>query len=581
MSHLAANLAAIRHHFPALAQVLDSTSIPEGFTPAIGNDGTPTFSRVTTTPRRIEWLGHTSMPRASAEAIVSSLDAVSNGNNGLGLSIGTGCEWAAFLQRLGRAQALFVYEPDPAVLRMALDVCDLMEPLTQRRLILLTGPADAAAASLSEFLRTNLGFEPPSVLHPLPSACGGTGEKRNQLLAAGEFIVRRAVQDRQTIVASLFEQLSTSPAAPAIEKRETLAFLLTPRFDGERPIHAQAARDHAHILPIDRHDATSTALRLQTLLQHSRQRPPKILSDLFRAQLNAIPAGASVHTWIPPLNGPAFWDRLPAVETFAPHDRIIVHHQYYVEELRHKKIPETLIELKPLTREVVNSEHSKTVCGKQQKFRIALIADLPPHTAEALGINLPTHQAIFHAATDFVTEDYLAVHPGSAPDILRRALLRANVDPHTTDPAIKDGLLRLIRDVLIPTLPLLTLAKNLHEQNIPSLLIGTWPAPSHPSARHVPFNAYSPETWEEVAILVQFSPQGIVPPLLWHAVNNKIPITAPEHPTDLQKGSLPQLLTPEKQYARARPREFLNYLKSLLKDPTRREQLAAAALASN
>ena len=96
MLHLASNLTALRTHFPALAQSLEAALIPEGFAPTTGTDGTPTYARVTSasTGRRVEWLGHTSMPQASAEPLSASLDALSAGANGLGLSIGTGTDVA-------------------------------------------------------------------------------------------------------------------------------------------------------------------------------------------------------------------------------------------------------------------------------------------------------------------------------------------------------------------------------------------------------------------------------------------------------------------------------------------------------
>src|SRR3954469_22447489 len=120
MSHLERNLTPLRAIAPHTAAKVTAASTND-FTKTPGTDGTPTYSRTTTTnPKRLDWLGGTSMPKASAAPITATLDPFSAGANGLGLSIGTGYEWAAFAARLGRPQMLYIYEPEPALLRMAL-----------------------------------------------------------------------------------------------------------------------------------------------------------------------------------------------------------------------------------------------------------------------------------------------------------------------------------------------------------------------------------------------------------------------------------------------------------------------------
>src|SRR5438045_457684 len=144
MSFLDKNLAALQAILPTLAAAIQHAAIPPSYEPVTGTDGTPTCRRLTDRDgkKRLEWLGATSMPRASAAPMIRSLDSVSAGQNGLGLSIGTGYEWAAFAARLPRAQMVYVYEPDPALLRMALTICDLSDLLATCRIVLLTGPAD-------------------------------------------------------------------------------------------------------------------------------------------------------------------------------------------------------------------------------------------------------------------------------------------------------------------------------------------------------------------------------------------------------------------------------------------------------
>src|SRR6185369_14203753 len=116
--------------------------------------------------KQLEWLGATSMPAASAEASVSSLDAFSIGANGLGLGIGSGFEWPAFAARLGRGQMVYIYEPQAALLRMALELADCSALLQQRKIILLHGTPDQAGERLVAILQSLPGIEPPTVLHP-------------------------------------------------------------------------------------------------------------------------------------------------------------------------------------------------------------------------------------------------------------------------------------------------------------------------------------------------------------------------------------------------------------------------------
>ena len=199
----------------------------------------------------------------------------------------------------------------------------------------------------------------------------------------------------------------------------------------------------------------------------------EVLSDLYRAQLATVPPEVPVETWVPPLAGPGYWDRVPPAETLALHDRIIVHSGFHIERLLSRGIPREKIELRPLA--PLSPAPSARASEPALRQRVAMIADLPASDAASLGIELPTHQAVFAAAVDLITADYLAVHPGMAPDLLRRALARAGVDPQTQDTALQDSMLRIVRDVLIPALPPLILADALASHGIPLTLIGDWP----------------------------------------------------------------------------------------------------------
>jgi hypothetical protein len=143
-------------------------------------------------------------------------------------------------------------------------------------------------------------------------------------------------------------------------------------------------------------------------------------------------------------------------------------------------------------------------------------------------------------------------------------------------------MLRLIRDLLIPVVPLMTLARILLDEGIAVSLIGDWPELEIPPGQRerVRILAFQdPDPWREVAVLAHLSPLGIVSPLVWEAVAAGVAIVAPEHPSDAQFGALPSLLKPEVEYQRLRNPQWITGLKSLLKDGALRQKLAVAAQA--
>jgi hypothetical protein len=589
MSHLEKNLATLRIVAPAIAASVELLPASADYQPATGTDGTPTYCRTRTAAdgrKQLEWLGATSMPQASAAPLVSTLDP--GVSNGLGLSIGTGFEWIAFLKRLSTAQALFVYEPG-AELRLALEICDLSDPLLARRLVLLCGPPKDAAAALARWLTDHPGVEPPTVLHPLPTL--GTSERRNLLLAAGEQIVRHGVHHREAQLADLVRQLTGAleQTPPYARPAHPIAMTGKAQYPLERPLHPLAAQAGIPVLHLADHESASVAARLAFLGESLRTGPVRVLSDWFRPQLSCIPPQIAVETWIPPLMGALFWEHLPSLSSLALSDRIVVHSQVHRMRLLEKGAAAEQIELRPLPPLV--GPVPAAPAPLPRKTRIALVADLPRTSPEALGLVLPTHVAVDAAARALIADDFLTVHAGSAPDLLRRALDRAQIDGAAReDPTLRDPMLRLIRDMLIPAIPLLTLVRTLVTEGFPLTLIGDWPdldlpaalgspSASSPDSGHVQrFSFHETDPWRDVAGLFHFMPEGTVSPLLWDAVGKGIAIFSPEHPSDPQPGSLATLLAPDRDYCRPRRSQWLTALRNFLRDYEFRGRLQASAL---
>ena len=585
MSFLQKNLAALSPVNPTLAAQVGAMEIPSGFERVNGTDGTPTFRRIAVDAegkKRVEWLGSTSMPRASAEGLVSSLDPVGGTGgpqNGLGLSIGTGHEWAAFCRRLGRTQAVYVYDPTPA-LRMALEICDLSALLAEKEIVLLTGTTPQAGEMLVNWLDTHLGMDAPAVLHPLPTAGGGNIETRNALLAAGEAIVRQGMLQRQQRLTALADRLAeaANPKASA-GHLQTIAFTLTARYPEERPLHAVVERNRWPAVAVDKHDTVGIGLRLEKLAEALERGSVRLVSDLFRSHLTCIPPAVAVETWIPPLAGPGFWERLPAAAEVLANDRLIVHAEDHRNRLLSHGISGTQIELKPVP--PLRRSISPPTTGITLRHRVAIIGDLPRISINALEIVLPTHQAVYAAARELIAQDYLTLHTGAAPDLLRRAFSKAGIPAaQAEDPALRGLMLRLVRDLLLPAMTRMSLATALVEERISVTLIGEWPEwETRPGTdvRIVPFASQPEERWREVAVLAHVAPDGAVSPLMWEAVAAGVPLIAAEQATDAWPGSIAALLAQD-AYAHPRPGQYFPVLRGLLNDASQRQKLASAAL---
>ncbi|HVT81322.1 MAG TPA: hypothetical protein VHM90_11760, partial [Phycisphaerae bacterium] len=152
--------------------------------------------------------------------------------------------------------------------------------------------------------------------------------------------------------------------------------------------------------------------------------------------------------------------------------------------------------------------------------------------------------------------------------------------PAAEDPALKEPMLRIIRDVLIPAVPPLTLAANLAREGLPLLLIGAWPnlhLPVPSDAQRISFDQYTPDAWGSAALLIHLSPEGTFSPLLLEAIAGGVAVAAPTHPTSAHAGAFPGGLAADRDFAQPAPRQLIAAVKTLLRDGARRERLATAA----
>ena len=351
---------------------------------------------------------------------------------------------------------------------------------------------------------------------------------------------------------------------------------------------------------VDRHETASEALRLRVLAEamegeETANSPDAmkatakvtIKSDLFRAQLGVLPGGMAgggggdvgCRRWRGRGIGSAW-------RGVGEGDRVVVHFGGQVEKLVERGVPRGQIEVRPLRRggiALLSHASGHRDCGQKHgtRERVALIGDLAPTNAATLKVELPTHLAVFAAASELVREEYLTIHPGMAADVLRRALGRAGVHAKTEDTALQAPMLRMIREVLIPSVPPLVLAGELAAQGVAVTLIGDWPGADSivggGDVRQVAFEAYEPAVWGDVALLVHHSPEGTFSPLVWEAMAAGVALVISAHAGEKTEGSLGGMLEADKHYARAGAGNWLRVVKGLLRDADRRERLVDGA----
>jgi hypothetical protein len=557
-----------------MADAIEAASIPDDWQLTTGTDGTSTYCR--TQPNNLEWLGRTSMPAASAEALVANMTPGTT--NGMGLGIGTGYEWRAFLTRLSSDQVIYVFDPDTVAVKMALSVCDSGAALAAGRILILTGAA--AGEELLAFLDANIGFEPPSVMHPLPTIEAG---RRNSLLAQSENLIRQAVTRRTLRTAEAVALLNAMHAPADNENRLVLAIdqggpMQRPlraamRVDAER--HPGKVRE----LLIDHHDSCGLLARVEAAIE---AKPAVIASDMFRGQLGpCVPPQVAVETWVPVTVPPVFWfnDSLAAqVAASGPEDRVICHSMEHQESL--KQAGFTRVEIVPIA---ISAESVATPAGGFSiRHSVALLGDLPTMDADTNGMKLPSHQAVWNAARDLILEDPLGVHSGMAADIFRRAQARVGVQ--IVDPPLIDVMLKAIRHVLAVGGVGIGLARLLCENGMQVKCIGSgWNTADTEGLSltvvPTPCGAELGDVWSGVAILLHYNPGGMVHPLVLHAATAEVAIVAPEHPKDRSPGGIAMLLTAGTHFVAPSRRNALQAVKDLLRDGGKRKTLADAARA--
>ena len=557
----AKNIEALGVWNPQAAALFSCAVIPAGWERVTGSDGAQTFRQVIEdSPRRVEWLGGTSLPSAAATALTADMDAGTG--TAMGLGIGTGYEWKALCTRLGSHQAVFVLEPDAAACRMVLAVCDLSGLLAAGKLVVVAG--DGAAEQLLAFLRKHVGFDVPSVMHVLQSV---PLEKRNALRAAAEAMIRRAIGARTALGAELLAKMSGyAPAAGG----PVVGFTATGSRAGERvlgeALKGMRARGREVVeLVADHHASTSLVGRLEVLARH---RPAVVWADFYRGQLG-LPGELSrvaVHTWVPPGAGVGYFspERLGGV---AGADRVVVHSVEHREVLEGLGIGREKIDMVAVGVGEVAQDADGIRAG------VGMIGDVPALDAGAYGFELPSHLAVWEAARKLIMEEPFEAYAHRAADLFRRAQRAAGVS--IEDAKVAEPMERAIRHGLMRAAVWVAVARLLIEAGLPVRLIGRgWE--SHGLKASVVGFGTPTEMFDGLAAVLQVHPAGMVDPLVLAAAGSGVAVVAVEHPRDGEIGGVAKLLEPAKECWRVRGRDLVGTLKQVLRDAGARGVVATA-----
>lgn len=217
------NIEAIRGLQPELADALRATPRLPGAALHRSRDGGWTF-RIQDESGSASWIGASSMPRVSAEALFGNLSSAASGVVLPGVL--TGMEPLVAAQSLAASCAVFVCEADLARIRLALELYDYRELLTSRRLVFLTDLP--ARDGFARFFDRYAGFEFPCRLLRTPQVAAERFEALQREVEAAAALVHRLQQERVEVLRAAL------PAVPRSRQRPPAVVAISAEADAAR-----------------------------------------------------------------------------------------------------------------------------------------------------------------------------------------------------------------------------------------------------------------------------------------------------------------------------------------------------------
>ncbi len=156
------NIEALRHRQPDVAARVERAALPAGAQRVVSRDGHMTYQLQSPSGRTV-WLGQSSMPSVSADALLGEF--VSDGSSVVLPGMATGQEPMVLANKLPACAAVFVAEQDPAIVRMAFDLYDYTELLELGRLAIMVG--EQVGEDIAALFSTYPGYVWPNHLLPM------------------------------------------------------------------------------------------------------------------------------------------------------------------------------------------------------------------------------------------------------------------------------------------------------------------------------------------------------------------------------------------------------------------------------
>ncbi len=417
------NLAALREHDAALADALSDVKLPADWRPVTALDDSHTFQLGPSDEPR--WWQGSALPRNRAAALISSFKA-GTGNITLPGS-GTGAELRRLLECFPAHVAVFVFEPNPIHLAALMQLHDLTAPLAQRRCFLFAGTDHRSA--LQELLTKEVGLLPPGNILRLP---GSDDAWLATVQTTCEWAHRSVAEQREPILRTL----APEPPANDAPRRAIAAISFTTDARLRAAVTAFGAatntdeqQSHASILgdPTEAH-----------LLIHAQRlvaaRPDRILCGDLRPAALPKPFRALAAEWH--LSHAATPPELDTNTHYAATPRIQQH-----------LVTAGLTDVRSLW----FAADERLPAGRLDLTgSVVLLGDLPDASAEACGIEQPTHRQLWSQAGQVLRKHWQEPRAAQPEAILRQA-------EHATglairDPATRPRFVRLIGFVLAPAI---------------------------------------------------------------------------------------------------------------------------------
>lgn len=435
------NLAALRAFQPDVARRVDETPIPTSVVPSIGRDGSPTF-RLLDQDGGEAWLGRSSMPRVSAEAVFGGLRR--DGGNVWLPGVVTGVEPLVVASRIPRHSAVFVLEDDPLALRLALHLHDYLACLAAGRIVHVW--TTDLEASLASFFERYPGYELPSHLLTVPQVpAPRIAELQRRIEKASEVVVGWQSHALESAAAGIRGRrlngiaetpsivvLSTNPSALALEQSSRIARGLA-RLGLRHEVCVPDAPGKCHALARIRAVERGRADCILVIGDGARWLRPLLPRQVPIGTLG-VP-GESVPAILPDQIGPA--DLL-----FAASSRI------RDEWLAAGINPERVRHCPPAADAPLETTGLEPSERAEPAADVVLLMDLPDSSARACGMTLASHVALWTALQDIAAQRIGAGDATRPDEWLARAVRRSGVE--VSDGAVREMFLSMIRHRLAP-----------------------------------------------------------------------------------------------------------------------------------